>query len=345
MSKSRRNKPIYMATVVPGLENIAFQEICTKFPTAGTVDSQKGKVFFHYENSYKDLFALKCVDNIYFYIGSFGIGPHKVDLLQVESKIKSLNVINRILQIEKDIKGKRIIVSASRSGKHTYSRFDIADTFLDALLGYHFFVRGTVEQHDLAFRVDVDKDKAFLHLKLTPPTFRFRGKDREFLTGALRPSVAHSMVLISEPESTDVFLDPFCGSGTIPYERAFYDAFAILASDISAERLEVARKNLPEYIGINRWDACNTEMIDNSVTKIVSNLPWGKQIQVDDIKQLYINFLKEAKRILAPGGRMVLLTDEENALFTAAEINGFSISKVCTISLHGLHPSIFMLEK
>ena len=86
-------------------------------------------------------------------------------------------------------------------------------------------------------------------------------------------------------------------------------------------------------------------MIDNSVTKIVSNLPWGKQIQVDDINRLYVNFLKEAKRILAPGGRMVLLTDEENALFTAAEINGFSISKVCTISLHGLHPSIFMLEK
>ena len=103
------------------------------------------------------------------------------------------------------------------------------------------FVRGTVEQHDLAFRVDVDKDKAFLHLKLTPPTLDSEVRTESFLPGRLRPSVAHSMVLISEPESTDVFLIHFAAQ--VPFRmRSFYDAFAILASDISAERLEVARK-------------------------------------------------------------------------------------------------------
>jgi len=335
---------IYMVTVVPGLEEIAGDELTSKFAGAKIVNQSRGKVFFQYHSSFEELYGLKCVDNLYLLLGTFHIGPHKEHLKELSTRIKELNVAEKLFFANTG-EQKKIIVSSSRSGKHTYSRFDVADATLIALLQYYPFVKGTIEDHDIAFRIDVDGDKAWLYTKLTPAHFRFRGKNRQFLSGALKASVAHAMVWLSDPDSTDVFLDPFCGSGTIPFERSFYDAFAILASDISDERLQIARQNLPEYIGINRWDACHTELEDHSITKIVSNLPWGKQIQVDDIGTLYIDFLKEAKRILTADGKIVLLTDQESALEDAARINGFRIKKECTLSLHGLHPSIFLLKK
>lgn len=335
----------YMVTTTPGLETIAIQEIKAKFPQVEITNQLRGKVFFHYFSGYKELFELKCVDNCYLYLGCFPIGPHKAHLAEVPEAIKKLEVFQKLSSVVEVGPGApRILVSASRAGKHTYSRFDVAEVVADALVKYYPFVRGTVDNHHYAFRVDVDGEMAYVHLQLTPASFKFRGRNREFLTGALRPSVAHAMVLLSEPDMTDIFLDPFCGSGTIPGERAFYDAYAILASDISEERLAVARLNLPEFVGINRWDARHMELPDQSVTKIVSNLPWGKIIPVEDIDKLYIEFLAEARRVLAFQGKMVLLTDQEEALTRAAELHGFAIRNITTLSLHGLHPSVFVLN-
>ncbi|MGI6705760.1 MAG: THUMP domain-containing protein [Clostridia bacterium] len=339
--------PIYMVTVVPGLEHIAMQEMQGRFPTLEVVKQLRGKVFFYYTGNYKDLLLLKCIENLYLYLDSFHIGPHKADLPELSKKIKNLRIpssITRMLHPDK-VSPPKIMVSASRSGKHTFSRFDVARIVLNALVDCFPFQEGTVEQHDIAFRVDVEGDRAYIHIKLTPASFRFRGRNKEFLSGALKATVAHAMVLVSEPDETDVFLDPFCGTGTIPYERSFYDAYAILASDSSQERLEVAKRNLPDYIGMNCWDACHTELPDHSVTKIVSNLPWGKQITVDDIGSLYLNFLREAGRILAPKGKIVLLTDREDLLVKGAKKNHFRMKKITTLSLHGMHPSIFLLEK
>lgn len=338
------HQPIYMVTVVPGLEDIAMQEMQGRFPVLEVIEHARGKVFFHYADAFKDLLVLKCIENLYLYLDSFHIGSHKADLLELPKKIKNLQITTRMLHVDNGSVPK-IIVSASRSGRHTFSRFDVARVALKALLDFFPFQEGTVEQHDIAFRMDVEGDRASMYIKLTPASFRFRSRNKEFLSGALKATVAHAMVLISEPDDTDVFLDPFCGTGTIPYERSFYDAFAILASDSSQERLQVAQHNLPDYIGINCWDACHTELSDGSVTKIVSNLPWGKQITVEDIDSLYLSFLREARRILDPRGKIVLLTDQEDSLDRGARKNHFRMKKMATLSLHGMHPSIFLLEK
>ncbi|CAJ36493.1 methyltransferase domain-containing protein [Methanocella arvoryzae] len=346
--KSRAENPneqIYMATTVPGIEDVAAGEMQSKLGGLKVLTRKRGKIFFRFDRSYEELFSLRCVDNLYYYLGSFEIGPHKADLAEIPRKLAKLGLRPRLERLYGDLSARSVIVSGSRTGKHTYSRYQAADALLDALVRVLGFRRGSVEAHDLHFRIDVEGGSAFLHVKLTPATFRYRGQEKQFLSAALKASVAHAMVLISMPRPDDIFLDPFCGSGTILAERASCEAKAIIGSDISPERLEIARQNLPGSIRIDHRDARHTGLPSGSVNKIVSNLPWGKQIEVGDVDQLYVEFLAEAKRLLAPGGLMVLLTDQEEAITRAAESCGLHIEKRCTLSLHGLHPSIYLIKK
>ncbi|WP_424356814.1 methyltransferase domain-containing protein [Methanocella sp. MCL-LM] len=336
------NEQVYMATTVSGIEDIAASEMQSKYDDLKVLRKKRGKIFFRYEGSPGQLFSLRCVDNIYHFLGSFSIGPTKKDLAEIPRKLRAMNLSQRLIGLYGDLSANSVIVSASRSGKHTYSRYQVADAIQDALVEVFHFGRGTVEKHDLHFRVDVEDGSAFMHIKLTPATFRYRGQEKQFLTAALKPSVAHAMVLLSLPGASDVFLDPFCGSGTILAERASYEAREIIGSDISTERLEIARENLPEKISLHCWDARHIELPSGTVDRIVSNLPWGKQIEIGDVSQLYTEFMIEAKRLLAPGGIMVLLTDQEVEIMRAAELAGVRIEKRTTLSLHGLNPSIFV---
>lgn len=336
------NEQVYMATTVSGIEDIAASEMQSKFEGLKVLRKKRGKIFFRFEGSPEQLFSLRCVDNIYHFLGSFSIGPTKKDLVEIHRKLRAMNLSQRLVGLYGDLSVKSVIVSASRTGKHTYSRYQVADAIQDALVDTFGFGRGTVEKHDLHFRVDLEDSSAFMHIKLTPATFRYRGQEKQYLTAALKPSVAHAMVLLSSPGADDVFLDPFCGSGTILAERASYEAREIMGSDISAERLEIARENLPKTITLHCWDARHIELPSGKVGRIVSNLPWGKQIEIGDVSQLYTEFMIEAKRLLAPGGIMVLLTDQEAEILRAAELAGVRIEKRTTLSLHGLNPSIFV---
>ena len=76
---------------------------------------------------------------------------------------------------------------------------------------------------------------------------------------------------------------------------------------------------------------------------IVSNIPWGKQIPVDNILNLYTSFLREAKRVLSEKGRMVLLTDHEEIVQAAAE-NQMNIQRITTVSLHGLLAGVYYIS-
>ena len=55
---------------------------------------------------------------------------------------------------------------------------------------------------------------------------------RKTAPGSLSQSLAELLVLASKPRASDVFWDPFCGSGSIGLARAAYPASSILCSDI-----------------------------------------------------------------------------------------------------------------
>lgn len=335
--------PIYMVTVVPGLEDIASSEIISKLPGSWIQAQMRGRVLFAARPPGEDLQCLRCVDNIYLHLAWLKIGLHKADLDELTESIDGID-FPRLLH-RKSVRQTKAIVNASRSGAHRFSRFDAAHAVLRGLTNFHGFVPGTPEAHDFNFRLDVIDHDALLSLKLTAAAFRFRGQ-RTFSRAALRPPIAHALVWLSEPTPDDVFLDPFCGSGTIPAERATYPAASITGGDISPAAVKAAKHNAPAQVSIRPMDACDLrDIASGSVSSIVTNLPWGKQITPEqDIERLYSKFLCETKRVMAITGRAIMLTDQKEALEQGCSEAQLQCQTLYSISLHGALASIYLVR-
>ncbi|NMB46474.1 MAG: methyltransferase domain-containing protein [Firmicutes bacterium] len=334
--------PTYMVTVAPGLEDVAISELTTKLPGAWIQAQLRGRVLFVANSPWEDLQQLRCVDNIYVHIGWLKVGPHKADLEHLTKDIENMHFPDIPYLLPKT--KARAIVNASRSGHHTFNRFDAGWAVLEGLTAAHGFVPGTTEAYDCEFRLDIVDHDALISLKLTSAAFRFRGQ-RTFSRAALRPPIAHALVWLSEPRSSDVFLDPFCGSGTIPIERATYEAVSITGGDISPTAIEAARENAPAEVTLRCLDACDLwDTPSASVNAIVTNLPWGKQIAApQEIETLYRQFLLETKRVLAPTGRAIMLTDREEAIDHACNLAQLICRPLLKISLHGSLPTVYLV--
>lgn len=337
--------PTYMVTIVPGLEDVVISEITTKLPGAWIQARMRGRILFAANSTWEELQKLRSVDNIYLHMTWLKIGPHKADLTDLTNDVEKTTFPDFPYYLRARRYKARAIVNASRSGHHTFSRFDAAQAVLKGLTCAHGFVAGTTDAHDMEFRLDIIDQDALLSLKLTNAAFRFRGQ-RTFSQAALRPPIAHALIWLSEPKPNDVFLDPFCGSGTIPIERATYPAKSIIGGDISLEAVKAARQNAPTQVDIHCMDACDLVGIaPQSVTAIVTNLPWGRQIAPDtDIGTLYSRFLSETRRFMVATGRAILLTDQKEALAEACCQARLKCTALYQLSLHGSLPTVHLVR-
>lgn len=335
----------YFATVLPGLEHVLADEIAAKIADASLAATARGKVFFDSRSPAELLQSLRSADNLYRFIDRFPAGPHKIHLSQLEKRIGEADL--SFIEPERGALP-RYVVNASRTGKHAYSRFDAAEAAMCGIAKrYPGWRQGTADDHNLEFRLDIDDEKALFSLRLTDASYRYRGTERRFAPAALRPTVAHAFVWLSRPEASDVFLDPCCGSGTILAERLAYPARRILGGDVSEEAVRAARQNAPSIeTDVRRWDARRLPVDSGSVDKIVSNLPFGRQISVpEQIGDLYRDIVREMDRVLKRTGMAVILADNEASLLRAAEPSALHVSEIVPLSLKGLHPKLFIFTK
>ena len=112
-------------------------------------------------------------------------------------------------------------------------------------------------------------------------------------------------------------LDPCCGSGTILIEAALSGARAA-GGDLDSEAVAAAQANAHAAgvtLAIEQWDAKALPLPDRSIERIVTNLPWGRQVALDeDLANLYAGICGELERVLTPGGRIALLTSAPELL-------------------------------
>lgn len=329
----------YMATCVPGAEGILAAE-CAELAGRGRVSQiKRGKAYVTLDGPTAPPLRPRCADNVYRLVAAFRVGPSRESLAAIQGEAAKADL---------GIPGAgaaKVLVSASRRGRHNYTRHEAAGHAMTGLCAAGRLSPGTPESHDVPVRLDVDGECCELSVQLTGPTDRFRAVGLARVPGALRPPVAHCLVRLGAPSLGGVFYDPFCGSGTIPMERASLGGGRIYASDVDPSALEAAKANLGGLAKVFAGDAAATSMKGGSVETVVTNPPWGRQVAVKDVGGLYMGFARELARILSPTGKAVVLTDLGDLLTGCAQAHGLRCVAVATLSLHGSHPSAYRIAR
>jgi ubiquinone/menaquinone biosynthesis C-methylase UbiE len=186
-------------------------------------------------------------------------------------------------------------------------------------------------------RIDRTAPKQFLWLIARREGYAFFGLllnekqqyDRKLQKGELRPELAHLLCLLSNPNADDVFLDPCAGHGAILRERIAIGRCAkIMGGDSDAGLVSGLRKEFGKArsVSIDVTDATELKTVpDASVDVIVTDPPWGVFDRSFSVSTFAPVFFATCRRVLKPGGRLIVLTAREGEYETSlAQAKGLS---------------------
>jgi tRNA (guanine6-N2)-methyltransferase len=274
----------------------------------------------------EELGTLRTTEDVFYELGTVRLTGERTDEALVEE-------LMRVAPIEQAISCKRNLTPKARPGAPTFRVIVQAE---DAKWRHYRRERleeaaaiGIGRRYRKWRRVDNDSSvevwvqvidqTALVGLRLTDRTMRHRTYKTATLPGSLRPTIAAAAVLLSKPTDGDIFLDPNCGAGTILMERALDRPYErLLGGDINPEAVAATRENFGNRHKpwtFDSWDAASLPLEDGSISRVVTNPPWGRQISAgDNLPAYYKQFMKEIVRVLVPWGRAVILTSERRAL-------------------------------
>ncbi|WP_188895716.1 TRM11 family SAM-dependent methyltransferase [Microlunatus endophyticus] len=165
------------------------------------------------------------------------------------------------------------------------------------------------------------------------------------------PVLAAVLVRLAKLNSGQLVHDPFCGTGTllIAAHRA-YETLRITGTDHDRRTLEMARGNLDDHqvaATVTSTAALPFPHPDHSVDRVVSNVPFGKQVgNHGDNVILYPRLMTEIARTLRPDGRAVLLTEDKRLLVeSVARTPGLKIIRERLLRYSGASPTAYVIMR
>lgn len=318
---------MYMLHVVPGLEDLAVRELSRQLPsldvavTLAGFDDRDSLLLVHYRGSPAHLLTLRTVEDVFAVItDSHDLPSDQAAKHAIRAAIARAHDFDEALAATGNVRHIRprnttFRVIARKAGEHGYRRVDVRRAtelgVLDRFPGW----RLVEDNAAVEVWTSVIGVRLIAGLRMSDNTMRQRAYGRVNLRAALKPTVAHAMVALSDPQPDDTFLDPMCGTGTILIERAQSTRYHLLMGGDSDPQAVQATLDAvgPRYkpIDIRLWDARCLPLAARSVSQIVTNMPFGKQVgSRDENRHLYPALVSEWARVLCPGGRMVLLTGD-----------------------------------
>jgi 23S rRNA G2445 N2-methylase RlmL len=236
-------------------------------------------------------------------------------------------------------------LTVSFVGKRNYTSEEIKAVLASEIERTH---RGWTYQQDdreasLNVRVFLEHEMATVGVRVGKTALHERRYQRAHLPGALKPSIAAALVLFAQATATTRVLDPCCGSGTILIEAALQGTI-VRGGDCNPLAVAATQVNLAAAgikAPVQLWDATSLPIADAAVDCVITNLPWGRQVQVqEDLSSLYQRMFAQMRRVLAPLGCLVLLTNAPE------EIDPLDLSCVeqIEVSLFGQRPTILVFS-
>ncbi len=235
-------------------------------------------------------------------------------------------------------------VTASFVGKRNYSYQEIKQAVAEGIeTSQNWVFQPDDRAADINIRIFIEHDEAFVGMRLSKAPLHERPYKQAHHAGSLKPSVAAALLFLAGAAPGIHLLDPFCGAGTILVEAALlgadaqggdYDPSAVAMTRLNADTAGVPAR-------VERWDAQALPIATASVDRVVSNLPWGRQVVVDtSLPTLYQRACEEMERVLVPNGCIVLLTSTAHLL----KFSHLQPTIQIEISLFGQTPMITVLS-
>jgi 23S rRNA G2445 N2-methylase RlmL len=340
---------------MPGLETIAFSEIKARLNDSQLVKFSRGVVYFHSGAPAKDLLKLRTTEDVFFLLKHISHLGRTKDALRVLHSATLQADIAQALALWRSARHaptpRTWRVVSQKQGEHEFRRVDAGEAVADALRRVlPRSLHPEEDNTDLEFWLWISGGEALIGLRLSDATMRHRPYSQEHLPASLRPSIAAAMGWLSTPTPHDRVLDALCGSATLLIERAKLLGYEeLIGGDIRPEAVEVARRNA-QAAGVNLsvqvWDARELPLDAASVTRIITNLPFGKQIGTHQAnEQLYPALVTEFGRVLAPGGRLVALTSQDRLFHQVLSEQGWHISKKVVAVVLGQPATLFVAQR
>ncbi|MFA4640197.1 tRNA (guanine(6)-N2)-methyltransferase [Pyrococcus kukulkanii] len=348
-----------IATTAQGIEDIAKRElekILSKFNVTHEIKERPlgitGRIFIRAEEKwYIDEKGRKRQLSIPEILIENSRTIHRIIILLYLGHVKSLEDIEEAtsqVEVEEYLKRKEsFAVRAERLGEHEFTSIDIAR------------VVGKVIQNKTDAIVNLDHPSVIFRAELVGRTF-ILGVDatgdhslhrrpwRVYDHPAhLKASIANALIELAEPEGT--FIDPFCGSGTIPIElalRGYGDRIICLEKfkkHLIGAKMNALSAGVYDKLEFILGDATKLSLYVDSVNTVVSNLPYGLKIgRKSMIPELYMRFFSELAKVF--DGRGVFITTEKREIERAIEENGFQITHHRTIGHGGLNVHCYVIK-
>jgi 23S rRNA G2445 N2-methylase RlmL len=342
------------------LEDIAGREIEQTLEGAQGLESQRGWTIFRYPGSPEHLLDLRTTEDVFAILfRTTSLPPNRKAALPLLLRMANGSrywdqAWSSFHRTHRSVKRVTFRVVAQMSGKQGFRRQEVRDAVISGVQARWPHWKAVAEDAHIEIWVAVVNTWATIAIRLSDRTMRHRTYKQEHRPASLRPTMAAAMVALSEPRSNDRFCDPMCGTGTILAERAQMGPYRdILGGEFDAPTLAAAQANLASVGELRNqpvlqlWNACALPIRHQSLTAVVSNLPFGKQIgSPESNPALYARFFDELKRVLAPGGRAVLLTSEKDLMreliHRHAEI---ALDRQVLVGLLGQSARIYVLRR
>jgi 23S rRNA G2445 N2-methylase RlmL len=341
-----------VARCVRGTEWILADEVAA-LGDARRVRLGEREVTFGVERLTSALLGLATADDLFLSAGDIeGIGSTRAALPVLAGRLAGLDVggvAARLRALRPLPRRPRFDVVASLAGRRTYNRYAVEDTAGAALrgaLGPGYVSRNPagggapVGPTDLTVRLFLHGERVQVALRVAARPLHRRAWKQHTGAGTLHPPAAAALARLAGAPEHGTLLDPFCGDGTIAVELArLAPAARTLASDLAPERLAGARANAAAAavpVSLLRTDAGRLPLAPGTVDRIVTNPPWNRAVgAAGAVADGLLPLWGALPRVLAPGGRLCLVTEAELGVDRELRRAGYTVPLAQGVRLAG----------
>ncbi len=301
----------YVATCLYGLEPLLADEVHER--CGAECERHWCEVVFPFAGSPARLAELRLAGNLFLRFDSFVVGHTRPDLDELAGRLAELPMgawEERRRELG-ELAVEDVSVTVSRRGEHNYTYADVEERALEALRAATGR-KTTLDARALELRVEIDGEHCRLLGRLTPAPLSERPYLRYHMPSETEPTLAAAMIRLSGPRAGDAVLDPFCGVGVIPIERALAGPAGLIAAGEDKEkRLAWAAGNAGAAgvrVSLGQWDAFRLPFGDRTFDRIVTVPPQGDPASGKPWEPYrFAELMAESLRVLGLNGNMVCL--------------------------------------